>query len=48
MEAPDYLKVTLPGIGEFQVLVEPIYEGPKVTSCDGRIAVTPVAQAKLR
>jgi hypothetical protein len=37
------LQVDLPGLGMTEVLAAP-YEGPRPASCDGRLAVTPVAQ----
>jgi len=44
MVSPTDLKVRLAGIGEIWVVAHPIWEGPSVESCDGRIWVTPVAQ----
>jgi hypothetical protein len=43
----EVLNITIPGIDKtFQEHGMPTDEGPKITSCDGRIAVTPFAQLR--
>jgi len=44
MVEPEVLKITLPGMGQFFANANPVFEGPSLSTCDGRIAVTPIAQ----